>query len=404
LAGFLFLHCGQEPTGPNQSIIRLDLNDSLTQFDSVEIVVLLGTDTNAILQRVWNNKLVNIDEIPPISIGSLSPESVTIRIRGFYRTQGLVSETLLSQVAGRMVVVRVDLGIAPPIDTTPVIQPIRLRLSGLTSSQGTLTPTFDPSTSQYQVSLPSSSPSVTLTPIADDDRVSLSMNEIPVVAGVPPQPIQVGATNLEFVEIRLSHGDSTKIIQVLVTRYDSFGPKILSIRTVPGFPTPFNPEQSTYQWSLPYTVDSLGFFVLGGSEGAVLKVNQKVVPAGEVPSPIPLDTGANTIVITAELGGQLNAYFLNITRAPPPRPRIISFATQLPGMLPLFHPDSLAYRITVPFDSTKVQIVTLNPSDSAEVLFQDSLLELGTLPPSVLLKTGENVFTFAAQQDDITRI
>lgn len=73
-------------------------------------------------------------------------------------------------------------------------------LSGLTLSTGTLDPAFNEYASNYIVSLKSNVTSITITPVAEDSRATVTVNGLSVTSGSPsPQiPLKAGVNNVRI--------------------------------------------------------------------------------------------------------------------------------------------------------------------------------------------------------------
>jgi len=92
-------------------------------------------------------------------------------------------------------------------------------LSGLSLSSGTLTPSFDPSTTAYSASVSNAVSSITVTPTSAVNSASISVNGSPVTSGLASQAIPlVGGTNAITIAVTAPDGVSTKTYTVTVTR------------------------------------------------------------------------------------------------------------------------------------------------------------------------------------------
>ncbi len=93
-------------------------------------------------------------------------------------------------------------------------------LSGLTISQGTLTPVFDPGTSSYSATVGNAVNSIEVTPGTADANATVTVNGTLVAGGSPSGaiPLSVGNGNIITVVVTAEDGSTTRTYTVTVTR------------------------------------------------------------------------------------------------------------------------------------------------------------------------------------------
>ena len=92
-------------------------------------------------------------------------------------------------------------------------------LSGLTISEGTLSPAFDEATTSYAVSVPNATTSLTVTPVVADGTATVTVNGTNVASGSASDAIDlaVGATTITTV-VTAQDGATTRSYTLSVTR------------------------------------------------------------------------------------------------------------------------------------------------------------------------------------------
>ncbi len=91
-------------------------------------------------------------------------------------------------------------------------------LSGLTISQGTLTPAFDRNTTAYTAEVENATDSITVTPVKDSNWASLKVNDKTVASGSASEAIKL-AEGANTITIRVTaENGSTKDYTITVTR------------------------------------------------------------------------------------------------------------------------------------------------------------------------------------------
>lgn len=88
------------------------------------------------------------------------------------------------------------------------------RLSGLTIGALTLTPTFDPDTTEYTANTTNATNTITATPEDDDATITIMNGETPVENGTAATWVEGPNT----VTITVKNGTAQKVYTVVVTK------------------------------------------------------------------------------------------------------------------------------------------------------------------------------------------
>ena len=113
--------------------------------------------------------------------------------------------------------------------------PSNVNLSSLLISEGSLSPTFDPSVTSYTVDLDTNQSSITFTPTAEDSGVeSIEVNGTPVNSGSATAPLSLNeGTNVFNIVVTGSDAITTKTYIITVNNPEPVASEGVSIKDVP---------------------------------------------------------------------------------------------------------------------------------------------------------------------------
>ena len=175
-----------------------------------------------------------------------------------------------------------------------------INLTGLTVSDGVLTPAFQPDVKNYSITVGSSVDSILLDATCSDYSVSYS----------PTMPAAlVTGSNLLTIQTVSPDGEKTNTVRIVVYRLSSAA-ELNSLGISTGYLSPsFNPAVTRYYVYLPSTTAS----VTVTATPSYTKAAVSITPS----QPATLVTGSNRILIrvTAEDGSSTNDYVVDLYKA-----------------------------------------------------------------------------------------
>ncbi|MDB5047357.1 MAG: hypothetical protein JWO30_428 [Fibrobacteres bacterium] len=227
------------------------LSPSLSEYDSVTIVLVKSGDTNVVLERVFAGKLSDPVNFPKYKLGEAKGKDFTIQIRAYNKNHELIlakDVDVKSKTASPTKVLQAD-----------------MRLFLLSSATGTLKPAFDPAVYGYSIDLADTAASVKFTVFPMDVTNTLSLNNQAQAWGpLPVQTLEKGDNFYSFT-VASKDGKVSKLYQVAVTRgapsvidtstkLESLVIQPKSLRIFVGDPSTIMsatavPAQSRMQWS-----------------------------------------------------------------------------------------------------------------------------------------------------------
>ncbi len=250
--------------------------------------------------------------------------NATIKVNGTATTSGTVSAPIAlapGATTAISVVVTAQNGTTTKTYTISVTRAASAiaTLSSITLSSGTLSPVFAAATAAYTSSVPNTTATLTLTPIATDANATIKVNGTAVATGAASGAIalSVGANTITTV-VTAQDGTTTQAYTITVTRAPSINASLASMSpSITPLSPAFAPGTLSYTLAVKNTVLSMTVKPVTSDPTATLKVNGTSQASGAVSAPIALAVGSNTItvLVTAQDGKTTKTYTIVATRA-----------------------------------------------------------------------------------------
>jgi hypothetical protein len=175
----LFAQCRlfSEQDTATENYVTVRLNDSLSRYDSVVVLILAGGDSSAIVGTLWSRRLDAPGAIPTYRLDAGETRDMTVWVRAWDADGRLVLDESIAKVDGKQIVT-----IRPIPKPSP-------RLASLSVSPGTLSPGFAPGTHAYSVSLPASQTSVQIKAAPEYGPARLFVGALQTAAGELSAPV-----------------------------------------------------------------------------------------------------------------------------------------------------------------------------------------------------------------------
>jgi hypothetical protein len=192
-------------------------------------------------------------------------------------------------------------------------------LASLTSSAGTLSPTFTSGTSQYSLSVANNVTSLTLTPTVAESHATITVNGSGVASGSASPSIALATgSNTVTVVVTAQDGTTTTTYTLTITRAPSSVATLSALNLSIGTLSPvFSSSTTSYSVSLANAVSSFQITPYVTQQNATITVNGVASTPGASSSPISLSVGVNTItvVVTSQSGTATQTYVILVTRS-----------------------------------------------------------------------------------------
>ncbi|SEG73884.1 cadherin-like beta sandwich domain-containing protein [Paenibacillus sp. UNC499MF] len=277
-------------------------------------------------------------------------------------------------------------------------------LSGISLSEGTLTPVFDPAELAYTAAVPNASAGIDITAVTADGTASLTVNGDAAASGTPKAiSLNVGANPITIVA--KAADNTVKTYTVTVTRAASSNADLGALTLSKGALTPaFAAGTKLYTVTVASDVYDLDLTAQLADLTATMTIGGNPASSGQAVN-IPLNTGANpvTIVVTAQ-DGTTKTYTVTINRAALPSSNaLLSGLTISSGTLsPVFAGTQTSYTADVTHDISEVTVTPAAADSTASVSVNGHIVTAGS-SELVPVATGTNTITIVVTAQDGTK-
>ena len=278
------------------------------------------------------------------------------------------------------------------------------KLKSLVPSTGKLSPAFDSETTDYEITVPTTTTSIAFTPTAVDNSSTIKVKNTTVASGKKSQDIKLSeGENKIPITVKTSNGDTT-VYNVVVTRTEQFrSADLKSLKLTKGTLSPtFNKGVYEYSVSVDNSVTSIGVTPVAEDSNATIEVNGKEVPSGATSPYISLDEGGNVIDVTVtDSKGNENTYILTVTRKYSKNNVNLESLTVTDGTFsPKFDPETYAYSVKVPRNVEDVKIKFESQNEKAKIVVNGVEYESGQQTDKIKLDLGANTVTVKVVAED----
>jgi len=190
-------------------------------------------------------------------------------------------------------------------------------LSGLTLSEGTLSPVFASGSLAYTVSVTNSVYAITVTPTANYSTFAVTVNGTTVTSATASQAIPLNVGENVITVAVTAHDGTMKSYTVTVTRAASNSADLTNLELSDGALSPaFGVGTTSYAATVANSVYSLTVTPTTADPNATITVNGDATASGAESQAIPLNVGENAIdvTVTAQDGQTTKTYAVIVTR------------------------------------------------------------------------------------------
>ncbi|MBL0386542.1 cadherin-like beta sandwich domain-containing protein [Tumebacillus sp. ITR2] len=280
-------------------------------------------------------------------------------------------------------------------------------LSGLTLSQGTLSPAFASGTTSYSASVANGVSSVVVTATTADATATMTVNGTATASGSGATvPLNVGSNSI-LVLVTAQDGTTQQPYVVTVTRAAplSSNANLSTLTLSQGTMSPaFAAGTVSYTASVANAVTSVNVTPTVADGTATLTVNGTAATSGNAVT-VPLNVGANTIsvLVTAQDGTTQKTYTVTVTRAAAlsSNADLSSLALSQGTLSPVFASGTTSYTANVANAVTSVNVTPTVADGTATLKVNGSAATSGNAV-TVPLVVGDNTITVQVTAQDGT--
>ncbi len=285
------------------------------------------------------------------------------------------------------------------------------QLTGLSISQGTLSPAFDPSVTNYNVAVGDNVNFLTLTPTTAEPNAVVTITDdflnYTTSSGTASQLLMLtGGDNIITVKVTAQDGTTSQTFTVDVYRTPSDA-ALSSLAISAGALSPvFDPATTTYSVSVDYPVSSLIVTPVTHDPLSTVTVNGGRALAAGASKSVKLKAGANSFVVVVRSHDQTNLvpYFINVNRAlPSTNDNLANLAISAGTLSHAYDPGVSSYTASVGSGTGFITVTPTVTDATSTITVNDSTVTSGLASGAVALQAGQNTITVViTAQDGVT--
>lgn len=278
------------------------------------------------------------------------------------------------------------------------------KLKSLVPSTGTLSPTFDSDTYDYEITVPTTQATIAFTPTSMDSASTIKIDGTIVKSGKRSANIELDEGENE-IQIKVETEDGSKgIYNILVNRTErERSAQLSSLKLTKGTLSPaFNKGIYEYTATVDNNVTSVGITAVTVDSTATITIDGDEVPSGATSPNISLDEGANVInVKVKDDKGNTKTYVLTITRKYPKSNGNLSSLSVTNGTIsPVFDPETYLYSVKVARSVEKVKVKFTAQNDKTTIKIDGKKFASGQQSDYIKLDLGANLVTVEVTAED----
>jgi hypothetical protein len=315
LLSLVFSGC-QTETPEAETVLWLQLNDSLSRYESVLVQIIHSNDNDSVLATLWNKPLpAPASDIQPFRLKTLTEDDFIINILGYVPVGQLALHTQITYIGGKQTVLHKEV---PPIIG-------RDRLIKLTPSTGALSPDFNKDSATYTLSIDKDEV-VNFSLAPENPSAVMTFEGQAVASGSPTKAIAVTEktdtlTITVFDPVSLPPAKRTYTI--IVVPKPPPGLFLGSLVPSAGILSPeFSPTTQVYALSLPSGVDTVAFVVSPADPRTMtMTVAGKAVLPGQRSETFKIEASNSRRITFEVFRGSESAYYqVYVASYIPPQP------------------------------------------------------------------------------------
>lgn len=277
------------------------------------------------------------------------------------------------------------------------VQSSNALLAGLVTSEGPVTPAFNPSQQQstYSIQVANNVTTIKVTTTLQDTKATLYINGVITPSGAPSAAIPL-VGNKTYIDIRVVAEDgglrNTTLDVNRIAPVKSSDATLANLAISQGTLTPaFTPATTTYSATVGNLVNTVNIVPTVNQPNATIQLNGTTVASGSSTA-VNLNVGTNNfnVKVTAE-DGTVNTYNLAVTRGAPLQSANadLSDLTVSSGTLnPAFAPATIAYTVSLPNTIDRVSVTPTVADPAATVTVNGTAVTSGTASAQIPVNVG----------------
>ncbi len=274
-------------------------------------------------------------------------------------------------------------------------------LAGLMMSEGTLSSSFNPDTTAYNVDVANSVDKIKVLPVSAGINSTVKVNGVAVDSDDESQSIDL-VKGITYITVTVTAENGTvKSYVIAVNRYDSATNANLAGLTLSAgvLSGGFSPDTTSYTAFVLYATSAITIRATAAWSKSVIKVRygaqEESVVSGHSSSLIPLSEGVNSIdvIVTAE-DNSTKSYTVKVWRTEADTNADLASLTISAGSLsPAFSVNTLGYNVSVPYVTDSLTVTPTTSVSTSVVTVNNVILGSGNASQAIALNVGGNTIT-----------
>jgi len=273
-------------------------------------------------------------------------------------------------------------------------------LSNLTISEGSLDTAFSTALTSYAVTVASNINSTIITPTAINATSSIKINGLTVTSGQPSSALPLSIGENTFSIIVTAQDATTKAYIIKVQRTGSTDATLSSLSTSTGiFNEAFNSSTTLYTQKVPLNITTITVTPVTNDINSTVKVNDILVPYGQVSGSINLTNNDSIINITVYAqNGNTKTYNIIVYRSIAGNANLDSLSVSTGALSPAFSPSTTAYTQSVNSSASSTDITANFADINATGMTING--QPATATTTINLNSGTNLITIIVTAED----
>ena len=297
-------------------------------------------------------------------------------------------------------------GCIPDPDSPPVSSNPALDLASLQVQEGgqdrPLSPAFASTVTSYVVTVSNQTTNVAvLAALANPQLARMKVNNQSVPSGqAVGLNLAPGSNPVAILVEETAPSGETRIYNLVVNRAAPGSNKLASLVLNTGNLNPsFNGDQTSYTAAVPNSTVQVILTATAEDPAAKITINNQAVPNGQPSPAIPLNVGANNIVVvvTAQ-NGSTRSYTVVVTRQA--NINLASLAVSAGALSPPFNKDVTEYQVNTPNATTTTTITATIEQAGSTLAINGQPVASGQVFGPVPLVVGPNSFAVSVMAPD----
>jgi len=266
-------------------------------------------------------------------------------------------------------------------------------LTSLVVGGGSLSPSFNETTTSYSCNVNSNIASTTIAAVPEDKSATVTVNGQTLDSSYISWPISLN-TGSNQIRVTVSGAGGSKTYYINVIRAGASSAYLYTLSVGGGNLSPsFSKTTTSYTCNVSSNVASITVAAAAEDSNATVMVNDQTLGSSHVSQPISLNTGSNQIRVTVSGAGGSKTYYINVIRAGASSAYLYTLSVGGGILSPSFSKTTTSYTCNVNSNVASTTIAAAAEDSSATITVNDQTLGSSHVSQPISLNPGSNQIT-----------